>query len=73
MISYLRKGEFMSKSHHTEAQMIGALKQLGFPHHFLASHYLRHRSVQQRVGTVGAPARLHSIRMIRPPSFGHGL
>jgi putative transposase len=28
MISYLRKGEFMSKSRHTEAQMIGALKQL---------------------------------------------
>jgi putative transposase len=28
MISYLRKGEFMSRSNHTEAQMIGALKQL---------------------------------------------
>jgi putative transposase len=28
MISYLRGGEFMSKSHHTEAQMIGALRQL---------------------------------------------
>jgi putative transposase len=29
MISYLRKGEAgMSKSNHTEAQMIGALKQL---------------------------------------------
>src|ERR1019366_4124005 len=28
MISYLRKGESMSRSNHTEAQMIGALKQL---------------------------------------------
>ena len=28
MISYLGEGEFMSKSHHTEAQMIGALKQV---------------------------------------------
>jgi putative transposase len=28
MISYLRKRESMSRSNHTEAQMIGALKQL---------------------------------------------
>jgi putative transposase len=28
MISWMRKGEYMSKSQHTEAQMIGALKQL---------------------------------------------